>query len=174
MRPAFLRNIPTPPPCSFYRSQTGYRLITQRLKYHSDYAAGRYFASMLGREMAASPIYSDVDAVIPVPLHWTRLWPRGHNQAEIIAEVLASFLGAEMRTDILYRSRRTRTQTKLSVEGKARNVTGAFQVRRKRASLNIHTSFLWMMFSRPGRRFVPARRRCGRFFRLLSVSVSPL
>lgn len=28
----------------FYRSQTGYRLITQRLKYHSDYAAGRYFA----------------------------------------------------------------------------------------------------------------------------------
>lgn len=117
----------------FYRSQTGYRLITQRLKYHSDYAAGRYFASMLGREMAASPIYSDVDAVIPVPLHWTRLWPRGHNQAEIIAEVLASFLGAEMRTDILYRSRRTRTQTKLSVEGKARNVTGAFQVRRIRA-----------------------------------------
>ena len=38
-----------------------------------------------------------------------------------------------MRTDILYRSRRTRTQTKLSVEGKARNVTGAFQVRRMRA-----------------------------------------
>lgn len=117
----------------FYRSQTGYRLITQRLKYHSDYAAGRYFASMLGREMASSPVYSYVDAVIPVPLHWTRLWPRGHNQAEIIAEVLASFLGAEMRTDILYRSRRTRTQTKLSVEGKARNVTGAFQVRRMRA-----------------------------------------
>ncbi len=113
----------------FYRPQTGYRLITQRLKYHSDYAAGRYFASMLGREMASSPVYSDVDAVIPVPLHWTRLWSRGHNQAEIIAEVLASQLGAEMRADILYRVRRTRTQTRLSVEGKAHNVEGAFQVR---------------------------------------------
>ena len=33
----------------FYRSQTGYRLITQRLKYHHDYQAGRYFASMLGK-----------------------------------------------------------------------------------------------------------------------------
>lgn len=117
----------------FYRSQTGYRLITQRLKYHSDYAAGRYFASMLGREMATSPIYSDVDAVIPVPLHWTRRWSRGHNQAEIIAEVLARNLGAEMRTDILYRSRRTRTQTRLSVEGKAYNVEGAFRIRRMRA-----------------------------------------
>ena len=117
----------------FYRSQTGYRLITQRLKYHSDYAAGRYFASMLGREMAASPIYSDVDAVIPVPLHWTRRWSRGHNQAEIIAEVLARNLGAEMRTDIIYRARRTRTQTRLSVEGKAYNVEGAFRIRRMRA-----------------------------------------
>lgn len=117
----------------FYRSQTGYRLITQRLKYHSDYAAGRYFASMLGREMATSPIYSDVDAVIPVPLHWTRRWSRGHNQAEIIAEVLARNLGAEMRTDIIYRARRTRTQTRLSVEGKAYNVEGAFRIRRMRA-----------------------------------------
>ncbi len=117
----------------FYRSQTGYRLITQRLKYHSDYAAGRYFASMLGWEMASSPVYSDVDAVIPVPLHWSRRWSRGHNQAEIIAEVLAKALNAELRTDILYRARRTRTQTKLSVEGKARNVSGAFQVRRLKA-----------------------------------------
>lgn len=115
----------------FYRSQTGYRLITQRLKYHADIAAGRYFASMLGREMASSPHYSDVDAVIPVPLHWSRRWSRGYNQSEIIARVLASCLGAELRTDILRRSRRTRTQTKLSVERKARNVDGAFRVRSK-------------------------------------------
>lgn len=114
----------------FYRSQTGYRLITQRLKYHSDYAVGRYFASMLGREMAASPVFEDVDAVIPVPLHWTRLWSRGHNQAEIIAAVLSESLEAELRTDILYRVRRTRTQTKLSVESKSHNVEGAFGVRR--------------------------------------------
>lgn len=114
----------------FYRSGTGYRLITQRLKYHSDYAAGRYFASMLGREMAASPVFADVDVVIPVPLHWSRRWSRGHNQAEIIADVVASCLGADMRADILLRVRRTRTQTRLSVDGKARNVEGAFRVRK--------------------------------------------
>lgn len=118
----------------FYRSQTGYRLITQRLKYRSDFAAGRYFASMLGREMASSPVYSDVDVVVPVPLHWTRRWSRGYNQAEVIAEVLARSLGAEMRPDILYRPRRTRTQTKLSVELKTRNVEGAFRVRHPKAA----------------------------------------
>lgn len=112
----------------FYRSQTGYRLITQRLKYHADIAAGRYFAEMLGREMASSPHFSDVDVVIPVPLHWSRRWSRGYNQSEVIARVLASCLGAEPRADILRRNRRTRTQTKLSVEAKARNVSGAFSV----------------------------------------------
>lgn len=117
----------------FYRSQTGYRLITQRLKYYSDYAAGRYFASMLGREMASSSVFADVDLVIPVPLHWSRRWLRGYNQAEIIADELAACLGAEVRTDILYRPRRTRTQTKLSVLQKARNVEGAFRVRRMKS-----------------------------------------
>lgn len=117
----------------FYRSLTGYRLITQRLKYHSDYSAGIYFATMLGRKMASSPIYSDVDAVIPVPLHWSRRRSRGYNQAEIIAEALADCLGAEVRTDILRRSRKTKTQTKLSVSEKARNVEGAFRVRRLKA-----------------------------------------
>ena len=73
---------------------------------------------------------SDVDAVIPIPLHWTRKWTRGYNQAEIIAREVAKVIGVPLRTDILERCRRTRTQTKLSIEGKAANVQGAFRVRR--------------------------------------------
>ncbi|MBQ8060499.1 MAG: ComF family protein [Bacteroidales bacterium] len=115
----------------FYRSGTGYRDITRRLKYHSDLAAGRFFAGMLAKEIASSPLYSDVDLVIPVPLHWTRRWARGYNQAAVIGRVLAAGLGTELREDILFRRRRTRTQTKLSLEGKAANVAGAFGVRRR-------------------------------------------
>jgi Predicted amidophosphoribosyltransferases len=113
----------------YYRSSTGYRLITQRLKYHADIAAGRFFSGMLAEEMAASPLYSDVDAVIPVPLHWTRRWSRGYNQAEIIAKVVSGRLHSAMRTDILYRTRRTRTQTKMSIGEKSLNVSHAFGVR---------------------------------------------
>jgi len=114
----------------FYRSSTPYSKITQRLKYHSDLAEGRYFANMLGREMLASDFYRDVDAVVPVPLHWSRRWSRGYNQAEVIASEVAGCLGAELRCDILERPRRTRTQTKMSIEQKALNVRGAFTVRK--------------------------------------------
>ena len=88
--------------------------------------AGEYFGTMLGRQIARAEHFADVDAVVPVPLHWTRQWKRGYNQAESIAMRVASELGAELRTDLLYRRRRTSTQTKVDVEKKGRNVMGAF------------------------------------------------
>jgi len=114
----------------FYRSSTGYRKITQRLKYHADFAAGRFFSEMLGEQMTTVDHFKDIDVVIPVPLHWSRRWSRGYNQAEVIAEVLGKALGAKVRKDILLRPGRTRTQTKLSIEEKSRNVSKAFAVRK--------------------------------------------
>lgn len=109
----------------------GYRNITYRLKYSRDIREGRFFAAMLGERAAQAEWLSDVDAVIPVPLHWTRRLRRGYNQAAVIASELAEALGARLRTDILIRRRRTRTQTKLGVREKARNVSGAFAVSKK-------------------------------------------
>ncbi len=108
----------------------GYRNITYRLKYSRDVREGRFFAAMLGERAAAAQWLSDVDTVVPVPLHWTRRLRRGYNQAEVIASEVAKALGARLRTDILERRRRTSTQTKLGVEEKARNVMGAFAVSR--------------------------------------------
>ena len=114
----------------FYNSSSDYRRIPWHLKYEGGLAAGRHFARMLGERLAASPQFADVDVVIPVPLHWTRQWRRGYNQAEVIARELASALGAELRTDILRRSRRTRSQVRLPMAAKAANVHGAFALAR--------------------------------------------
>lgn len=114
----------------FYNSSSDYRHIPWHLKYEGGLAAGRHFARMLGERLAASPQFADVDAIIPVPLHWTRQWRRGYNQAEVIARELASALGAELRTDILRRSRRTRSQVRLPMAAKAANVRGAFTLAR--------------------------------------------
>lgn len=117
----------------FYDGEGKYRRIPHRLKYHADLSLGRDFGRMLGRKIRESGHFQDVDAVIPVPLHWTRRWKRGYNQAEVIAEEVARELGVFMRTDILRRCRRTRTQTKVSPEEKAINVKGAFKADKARA-----------------------------------------
>ena len=112
----------------FYHNEAGYRHIPYQIKYHGNTEAGAFFGKMLGQKMAAGALWSDIDMIIPVPLHWAREWKRGYNQAEVIASALASENGVPLRTDILERRRRTRTQTRLDIEGKARNVAGAFSV----------------------------------------------
>ncbi len=117
----------------FYHSEAGYRHIPYQIKYHGNTEAGRFFGNLLGKKMASGELWSDVDMIIPVPLHWSRQWKRGYNQAEVIARAAAEALGVPVRSDILMRKRRTKTQTKLDIEGKARNVSGAFTVRKDAA-----------------------------------------
>ena len=111
-----------------YKEDSGYKRIPYQVKYHANLAIGKHFGHMLGRRLADSQLFQDVDVVIPVPLHRLRRWKRGYNQAEVIAAEVASTLGVPLRADILVRRRRTRTQTQLSVEEKVANVAGAFEL----------------------------------------------
>ena len=111
----------------FYEDESGYRHIPHQIKYKGNISAGRYFGGKLGRELRSADWLSDVDMIIPVPLHWKRRWARGYNQAEVIARGVAEELGVPMRTDILKRVRRTQTQTMLEVSAKTENVAGAFK-----------------------------------------------
>lgn len=114
----------------FYKGGLGYRTISQALKYRRDFGTGKLFAGLLGERIAASPLYADVDLVVPVPLHWERRWRRGYNQAEIIGREVAAALGCRCRATALKRLRRTRSQAHLrGSAAKAANVAGAFAVR---------------------------------------------
>ena len=110
----------------FYHGENRYKKIPQRLKYLADIDEGTFYARMLGEFMNDSEHFSDIDFIIPVPLHWARQWKRGYNQAEVIANALAEKLGVRVRTDILLRRKSTKTQTKLGVEAKKANVNQAF------------------------------------------------
>ena len=121
-----------------YRGDAGYKRISQALKYHRDFGTGRWAARLLGARLAASPLYADVDLVVPVPLHWTRHWQRGYNQAAVIAREVGRLLGAPCAARLLRRERRTRSQTHLSGEAKARNVSGAFSLRDGRKPVARH------------------------------------
>jgi ComF family protein len=67
-----------------------------------------------------------VDCIVPVPLHRTRLRGRGFNQSEFIARRLALKLKAPCRPELLRRERDTPTQVGLSATQRQLNVRGAF------------------------------------------------
>ena len=113
-----------------YHAEAPFRFIPYNIKYKGDIRAGEYFGRMLGARLIPEEHWKDADIVIPVPLHWTRRFRRGYNQAEAIASGLASAMEIPVRNDILFRRKRTRTQTKLNMEEKGRNVAGAFKARK--------------------------------------------
>jgi ComF family protein len=68
-----------------------------------------------------------VDAAIPVPLHWTRKWRRGFNQASL----LAAHLGIAV-WPALARVRATSPQVALAASARRANVRHAFALARRR------------------------------------------
>lgn len=82
---------------------------------------------------AGADLVRDADLVVPVPLHWTRLFWRRYNQAALLTNALARLSGVPTVPDLLVRRRRTPSQGTLGREQRLRNVRGAFAVRRPEA-----------------------------------------
>jgi len=68
------------------------------------------------------------DAIIPVPLHFSRHAEREYNQANLLAQALATFMSRPVHTDLLMRHRATTTQVGLNAAQRQENVKGAFSV----------------------------------------------
>ena len=78
----------------FYRHDSPYCEIVRQFKYGQRESLGLWAARLLGGYLAEGGLYTDVQAVVPVPLHPFKRWKRGFNQAEIIARGVAEGLAS--------------------------------------------------------------------------------
>jgi ComF family protein len=70
----------------------------------------------------------DTDVLVPVPLHWTRLFARRFNQAALLAQALGRLVAKPVVVDALVRHKKTPSQGHLGLTARRRNVQGAFRV----------------------------------------------
>ena len=75
---------------AYYYFSKGERVqkLIHQLKYKGRKDVGEFVGKLMGSELKDS-IYNDVDLVVPVPLHKSRLKFRGYNQSDCFAEGLA-------------------------------------------------------------------------------------
>jgi ComF family protein len=94
-----------------------------------------HLAGAFGRWMlrAGGDVLVGADLLLPVPLHWTRLFVRRFNQAALLAQAIRGAGGPPVGADWLVRRRRTPSQGLLGPTARARNVRGAFALRRGRS-----------------------------------------
>jgi len=82
------------------------------------------------------------DVIVPVPLHWTRLFKRRYNQAALLAQCLAKKSGVAVDLTSLRRVKRTLPQGHMNRKARAQNVRNAFEVSDKNPSAFLGKSIL--------------------------------
>ena len=97
--------------------------ITQ-CKYHGEWGRIEDLATMLA-EVASD--LRPIDALVPVPLHSSRLRHRGFNQSHLLTIHAAKILNVQV-APVLVRTRRTEAQVRLGAAQRLRNIQGAIQV----------------------------------------------
>ena len=85
------------------------------------------FAAQMVR--AGRGLLDGAEALVPVPLHPSRLRARKFNQAALLAQRIAKLSGATVAPDTLFRIRKTQSQGRKSRQARRRNVRKAFDVR---------------------------------------------
>lgn len=103
--------------------------LIQSFKYRRKLACGRALAQAMAAHIHHH--YQEThqhwpEVIIPVPLHWTRRWQRGFNQAEVIGYELAHRLGIPLATYLCQRRQRTPSQKGLSRAERQKNLRRAF------------------------------------------------
>ncbi|MFQ8887100.1 MAG: ComF family protein [Bilophila wadsworthia] len=130
----------TPPPWEHFRFYGAYSGALKTLLLRGKFGADPAVLHLLGRFLALScKDLPKPDAIVPVPLHSTRLRERGFNQCQELARPLSDALGVPLVPDLLLRQHPTRHQVGLSEAERVANLKSAFlslpEVRGKRILL---------------------------------------
>ena len=109
------------------------RELAHQIKFKDRLESASPLASMMVR--AAREELTNIQLIVPVPLHYIRLVTRRHNQSLTLAREVARQTGIDLSVDALKRVRRTQSQVGLTASQRHRNVQGAFAVRKRHQPL---------------------------------------
>src|SRR5438552_2539474 len=119
-------------PPAYHRARAAVRFdeVSRGLVHALKYGDRLDLAPMMGQwlSQAGRELLAEADALVPVPLHWRRLWARRFNQSAMLADAISAMAGVPVSTEALKRVKATAQQVGLSRTERAGNVQGAFGV----------------------------------------------
>ena len=95
----------------FYRKEGITKKLIHELKYKGNEEVGTFFGNWLGEILKHNNEFSDIDLIIPVPLHPKKLKQRGYNQVSKFGKKLSDHLEKPFLENELLRTSTSKTQT---------------------------------------------------------------
>lgn len=122
------------------RALFSYRSVSAsiaRFKYHGRREYAACYAACMQEQLGDFIRSCRADALVPVPLHKSRLRKRGYNQALALAEELSARTGIPVCGDLIERAKKTTPMKDLSAAERQNNLKKAFKILRNDVELNI-------------------------------------
>ena len=107
-----------------------------RFKYNGKREFASFYARIIKERLADTIKGWNVDALIPVPVHKSRLAKRGYNQAALIAKQMSKLFNIPVYDNIVVRAFATGAQKNLSAARRQNNLKKAFNVTRNSVKLD--------------------------------------
>ena len=105
------------------------RDLLLKLKFERKPLIASFFADFLAQHFASLYWLVKVDVVVPAPMHWFKHFARGYNQAELLANGMASQFGMPI-SNALKKTRHTQPQVRLARSERLKNIGDSIEVRR--------------------------------------------
>lgn len=100
--------------------------LIHQLKYKGNTQIGIFLGEMMGNSISNSPLYKNIDALIPLPLFPDKERKRGYNQAKVICDGISNTTNIPVLNNIVIRQRFTETQTRKHRTERWQNVAESF------------------------------------------------
>ena len=113
----------------FYTKGSPLATLIQDMKYRSFPDIGVFLGNLAVKELFSTGFFSDIEYVVPVPMHWLKKARRGFNQSEKIAQGIAENTSLTF-CNALRMTRMHKTQTKMSRTQRLKNTDNLFGIKK--------------------------------------------
>jgi len=108
---------------------------TQKILHGIKYQNQQTFAIEMGRKIGTTlqkiEFIKNVDALIPVPIHFKKRFDRGYNQSELLSKGISEVLNIQTDTSFIKRIKNSKSQTKLNKFLRWENAQQTYRVNSK-------------------------------------------
>ena len=112
----------------YFRRSGRVQHLLHALKYKGVQEIGELLGNWYGRQLRESAFNTELDLILPVPLHRIKKQKRGYNQSDSFARGLSTALEVPWHDQVLIRQKNTRSQTNKSRPERWENVAEVFKV----------------------------------------------
>ena len=122
----------------YFEKAAGVQKILHNIKYQGGKQLAKTVGQWYGTELKTIENYKDINFIIPVPLHKSKIISRGYNQSEWFAIGLSETMKIPFQNNNLLRIHKSETQTRKTRSKRWENVSEIFNVANPELLKNKH------------------------------------